>query len=515
MARKPLSMRKIREIIRLKSMGELSLRQIASSCHVSPTTVSKVVDAASRSDLLVWPLPELTEVELRERLFGTAARSVPSKPLPNMEQTARELSRRGVTMQLLWEEYRLENPEGYGYTQFCQYLRQWQAAQEPTMRFEHAAGDKMFVDWAGQTICFGPDREKAFLFIAVLGASNYTFAGVYPNMQMACWIRAHVDALAFFGGSPRLIVPDNARTAVNRACRYDPDVNRTYQELAEHYGTAVLPTRARRPRDKSKAENAVQNAERRILAALRNAQFHSLGQLQEAVRGKNAELNSRPFTKMEGSRRELYETLDRPALKPLPDRHFPLGTWQDAVVYKDYHIQVDWHFYSVPYAYVGRTVEARVTDRTVEVFSEGVRLATHRRSFLKGKATTLPEHQSEAHRATLEQDAALFIVEASRIGPQCQKAVETIFGKVPHPEMAFRGCAGVLRLGRQYGPERLEAACCRALQTDTVRYSTIANMLKNNLEQQPVPKGTQSSAAPGHENIRGASYYSGRETETC
>jgi transposase len=508
-------MRKNREIIRLSCLGDLSQRQIAASCRVSPTTVSKVANAASAADLLRWPLPALTEVELRERLFGPAGAAVPSKPLPDLEELAKELSRRGVTMQLLWEEYRRDEPDGYGYTQFCKHLRQWQAAQDPTMRFEHVAGEKMFVDWAGQTIEYGPNGQKAYLFVAVLGASNYTFANVYGDMKMQSWIRAHVDALAFFGGVPRLIVPDNTRTAVSKACFYDPEVNRTYQELAEHYAMAVLPTRARKPRDKAKAEAAVQNAQRRVLAALRNAQFQSLGQLQQAVREKTDELNRRPFAKMQGNRRELYETLDKPALEALPDRPFSLGVWQEASVYKDYHIQVDKHFYSVPYTYVDKTVEVRVTDRTVEVYHEGVRLVTHRRSFLKGKATTLSEHRSEAHRATLEQDAAQFIAQASQVGPRCQEAVETIFGRVPHPEMAFRGCAGILRLNRRYGSKRLEAACERVLRTDTVRYTTIATMLKNGMEQQPVPQSGSHTPAIRHANVRGASYYGGKEAATC
>lgn len=507
-------MRKIREIIRLSSLCSLSNRQIASSCCMSPTTVSKVLNAASSADLLKWPLPAMTEVELRHRLFGESGATVPSKPLPDMAAIARELSRKGVTVQLLWEEYRRSHPDGYGYTQFCQHLRQWQATREPTMRFEHAAGDKMFVDWAGQTVRYGADGNQTYLFVAVLGASNYTFANVYPNMRMESWIRAHVDALNYFAGVPRLVVPDNARTAVAKACLYDPEVNRTYQELAEHYGTAVLPTRARRPRDKAKGENAVLNAERRILAALRDMTFHTLGQLQEAVLGKCMELNARPFAKMDGSRLELYESLEKPALKPLPPQPFSLGFWQKATVYKDYHIQIDKHYYSVPHTHVGKTVEVRATDRTVEVYDDGVRLATHQRSFLKGKATTLAEHRSKAHRATLDRDAASFVEQAAVVGPNCREAVEAIFAKVPHPEMAFRGCSGVLRLARQYGGERLEAACARATRTGTVRYSTIASMLKNGLEK--LPLSGRSPAPPiTHVNVRGASYYGGKETSSC
>lgn len=510
-------MRKIREIIRLGSSGGLSCRQIASSCRVSPTTASKVLKAAEEADLLRWPLPELTQTELRERLFGPAGAVRPRKALPDMEQVAKEMSRRGVTIQLLWEEYRRNEPDGYAYTQFCEHLRQWQAAQEPTMRFEHVAGEKMFVDWAGQSIGYGKgkDQKVGYLFVAVLGASNYTFAQIYPDMKMEHWIRAHVDALAFFGGVPKLVIPDNARTAVRKACLYDPDINRTYQELAEHYGMAVMPTRARKPRDKAKAEAAVQNAERRILAALRNGQFLTLGQLQKAVGEKNRELNERPFKKMAGNRRELFESLDKPALGPMPGTAFSLGKWQDAQVYRDYHIQIDWHYYSVPYSYVGKTVEVRTTDRTVQVFHEGVRLATHARSFVRGKATTLAEHRAEAHRLTIAQDADAFIRRAGKIGPACREAVETVFGNVPHPEMGFRGCAGILRLGRQYGAQRLEAACSRVLRIGTVRYSTIRNMLKNGLESHPAPTSLSSPPVVDHANIRGAAYYGRKEAREC
>lgn len=510
-------MRKIREIIRLGGSGDLSGRQIASSCRVSPTTASKVLKAAEEADLLKWPLPELTEVELRDRLFGPAGAMKPLKPLPDMEEMAKDLSRRGVTMQLLWEEYRRDEPGGYGYTQFCKHLRQWQAAQEPTMRFEHVAGEKMFVDWAGQTIRYGSgnDERTAYLFVAVLGASNYTFAQVYPDMKMEHWIRAHVEAFSFFGGVPKLVIPDNTRTATQKPCLYDPDVNRTFQELGEHYGTAILPTRSRKPRDKAKAEAAVQNSERRILAALRNGQFLTLGQLQQAVQEKNRDLNERPFAKMDGTRKTVFEDLEKPALKPLPNRQYCLGKWQKATVYKDYHIQVDHHYYSVPYTYVGKLVDVRIAERTVEVYHDGVRLVTHQRSNLRGKATTLPEHRTDAHRHMLELDAEQFLRQAGQIGPNCQEAVETVFEKVPHPEMGFRGCAGILRLAREYGRERLNAACGRALRTKVVRYSTIRNILKNGLESLPDPGSEEEGEVVLHGNVRGASYYSDSGVAPC
>ena len=508
MARRRLSMRKTREIIRLHATTELSRRQIAQSCGVSPTSVGKILSLA-RAAGLGWPLPELSDSELARRLHDRGAELGAGRPLPDFVQVAGELRRKGVTLRLLWEEYRRNQPEdGYRYSQFCEYFRRWRRAQSPTMRFEHKAGEKAFVDWAGATLRWTDGKtgseQKAYLFVAVLGASNYTYAEVFRDMSLPSWTRAHVGAFEWFGGVPALIVPDNTKTAVTRPCRYDPELNPTYQQLAEHYGTAVLPARVKKPRDKAKAENAVQNASRWIVAALRDQQFLSFGQLRQAVRTKLGELNDRPFSKMEGSRRSVFEHQEAPALKPLPGTPFNFGVWRKASVYIDYHIQFDSHYYSVPYRYVGQQIDVRLTDSCVEAFHDGLRIAAHPRSFVRGKASTLPEHRTQAQRQMIEQSAEDLVCQAESIGPRCAEALREIQGSYPHAEMSFRGCQGILRLARRYSRERLEAACSRALEHGICRYKTVRNMLENRRE------GSDPQKLPPpikHRNIRGGSYY--------
>jgi transposase len=508
MARRRLSVRKTREIIRLDATTDLSARQIAQSCGVSPTSVGNILSLAREAGLS-WPLPEVSDSELKRRLYANGSGAPSTRPMPDFVHVAHELRRKGVTLRLLWTEYRQTHPEdGYGYSQFCEYFRRWRRAESPTMRFEHKAGEKLFVDWAGATLRWTDGKtgieQKAYLFVAVLGASNYTYAGVFKDMSLPSWIRAHVDAFEWFGGVSALIVPDNTRTAITRSCRYDPDMNPTYQQLAEHYGTAVLPARVKKPRDKAKVENAVQNASRWIVAALRDQQFLSFGQLRKAVRTKLEELNGRPFSKMDGSRDSVFREQEAPALKPLPGTPFNFGLWKKASVYIDYHVQVDSHYYSVPYRYVGNQVDVRLTDRLVEIFHDGLRIALHSRSSLRGKATTLPEHRTQAQREIIEQSAEDFVERAAKIGPRCAEALREIQASYPHPEMSFRGCRGVLRLARKYGRERLEAACGQALDHGVCRYRTIRNMLENRRE------GSQEVEAPlsiKHRNIRGGSYY--------
>ncbi len=509
-------MRKTREIIRLNATTDLSARQIAQSCGVSPTSVGKIL-ALTREAGLGWPLPELSDSELSARLRLGAEPSRPDRAAPDFVQIARELRRKGVTLRLLWEEYRQAHPDdGYRYSQFCEYFRRWRRVQNPTMRFEHKAGEKAFVDWAGATLPWtdgtAGTAQKAYLFVAVLGASNYTYAEVFKDMSLPSWIQAHVGAFEWFGGVPALVVPDNTRTAVTQPCRYDPDTNPTYQQLAEHYGTVVLPARVSKPRDKAKAENAVQNASRWIVAALRDVQFLSFGQLREAVRAKLRELNERPFSKMDGSRCSVFEQEERPALKSLPALGFNFGVWKKASVYIDYHIQVDNHYYSVPYRYVGKEVDVRLTDTGVEVFHDGLRIAVHPRSSLRGKASTLPEHRTQAQREMIEQNAGDLVRQAESIGPRCAEALREIQGAYPHAEMSFRGCQGILRLARKHGRERLETACARALEHGICRYRTIRNMLENRCESGD--GGGPSPLPIRHQNIRGGSYY-GAETASA
>ena len=511
MAGKRLSMRKTREIIRLGSTTQLSDRQIASACNASPTTVGKVLKAV-RDAGLAWPLPEeFSDSELEKHLCADSPAPPAGRPLPDMDYVARELKRKHVTLQLLWEEFHREHPDTYSYSRFCELFREWRGTQDPVMRSEHCAGDKLFVDWAGTTIPYSDgrgNRHEAHLFVAVLGASNYTYAAVFPDEKLGSWLRGHVQAFEFFGGVPAAVVPDNTKTAVTRPCRYDPDLNPAYQELAAHYETAVLPARVRKPRDKAKVENGVQNAGRRIVAALRDVQFTSFAQVALSLQEKLVELNERPFSKMAGCRRSLFLEIEKEQLKPLPQRAFSMGEWRKATVYKDYHIQVQKLFFSVPYTYIGSEVDVRMNDRTLEVYHDGCRIAVHPRTPSNGRCSTLDEHRPPEHVAIISRSAEQFIERAGRIGGNCCTAVRALLQRFPHPEMGFRSCEGLIRLGRQYGEKRLEQACMRALETDTVRYSHIANMLKNRMEDVYVPFDDPPSVR--NRNVRGRSYYAGR-----
>ncbi len=510
MAQRRLSMRKTREILRLRQALGPQVRQIARSCRVSPTTVSGTLAAAEAAGL-AWPLPpELSDSALDERLFGTRQPAgFRGLPQPDWEQVALELKKKHVTLLLLWEEYRREHPEGYGYSRWCELYSAWSKTHvEPVLRRDCPAGEALFVDWAGSTIPYrenGEDRE-AQVFVAVLGASDLVFAEVFPDQRVPSWIRAHVEAFSFLGGVTRTVVPDNPKTALTAACRYDPDLNPAYRELAEYYGTAILPARVRKPRDKARVENSVRNVGQRILAPLRKCQFASLGEVREAVIEQRQRLNDRPFQKREGCRRSLFDQVEKASLLPLPAHPLLVGEWRQATVYKDYHIEADGYYFSVPHRYIGQSVDVRLNDRTVEIFHDGLRIAVHPRRPENGqRASTRPEHRTGAHRGYIERNAEGFIAKAAAVGPNCTQAVKTLLASFPHPEMGFRSCEGILRLGRQHGAQRLEVACMRCLETGTVRYRYIDQMLGNRMEH--IGPAEADPTPVRHANLRGPAYY--------
>jgi transposase len=513
MARRPISMRKAREILRLKHELGLTNRQIGASLHMSHVSVGKYLQRASQAGV-GWPLPvTIDEGQMRELLRAVQRPpEAAGRPLPPMAQLHQELRRPGVTLQLLWEEYRRESPHGYAYTQFCEYYKRFRIQLEPSLRQPYRAGEKLFVDWAGQRILlYDPTNGQsrpAYLFVAVMGASNYTYAEAFENHQLPAWIEAHVHAWEFFGGVTTITVPDNEKTGVTHACRYEPDLNRTYQEVAEHYGTVVIPARAGEPKDKSKVENAVLNAERRILAVLRDRRFFSLGELNAAVRQALEDLNERPFQKMPGCRRTLFEQLDRPALRPLPAARYELAGWQKAKVNIDYHVQVDWHLYSVPYRLIHQPVEVRLTPRTVEILHQGRRVALHPRSQQRGGFTTDPAHRPKSHQQHLEWTPGRLIHWADQdVGEHGGQVVRRILENNPHPEQGYRSCLGLMRLGRSYGKERLECACQRAVRLGACSYRSIKSILKTKLDLQPMPGATPPPITIAHPNVRGAEYY--------
>ena len=509
-------MRKARDILRLKYEAGLGVRQIARSLRIAHGTVVNYVGRAEAAGI-GWPLEDgVDDGELERLLFSLQKPPAEARrPLPSMSYLHRELRRsKGVTLRLLWEEYRREEPGGYGYTQFCEYYRRFRSGVEPVLRREHKAGEKLFVDWAGETIPVVDGRSgtvrQVYLFVAALGASNYTFAKAFETTQLANWIEGHIDAWEFMGGVARITVPDNDKSAVGLACWYEPELNRSYQELAEHYGTVVIPARSNRPRDKAKVEAAVQQAERQILARLRDRQFFSLGELNRAVRVELTALNDRAFQKMEGSRSTWFAALDKPALGPLPARRYELGVWRKAKANIDYHVQVEWHFYSVPYHLANREVEVRISARTVEIFRDGRRVALHARDSRRGMATTDPAHRPKSHERHLNWTPGRLIDWAQRqVGEHTADVVRRILESKPHPEQGYRACLGIMRLGRCYGAGRLEAACRHALASDACTYRSIKSMLATGADRRALETDDPAPRPPRsvHDNIRGQGYY--------
>jgi len=506
-------MRKIREILRL-ALGEgLSRRTTAAATGLPYTTVSDHLGRAAAAGL-GWPLPDdMDDAQLEARLFARAE-PLPSasRPLPDWPTVHRELRRKGVTLQLLHMEYKERQPSGYQYTQFCRHYHAWARHLDLVMRQEHRAGEKLFVDFAGQTIPITDpatgEITAAQLFVAVLGASSYTYAEALPSQELPHWIAAHVHAFSFIGGCVRLIVPDNLRAGVTRAHRYEPDINQSYAEMAAHYGAGVVPARPRKPRDKAKAEQGVLLAERWVLAALRHRTFFSIAEANAAIRERLAWLNARPFKKLPGSRAVLFAELDRPALRPLPPVPYEFAVWKTATVNVDYHVEVDRHWYSVPYGLVGERCDIRVTAATVEVLHHGRRVASHRRSGDQRRFTTDAAHMPEAHRRHAEWTPGRIVRWAEQTGPAVAALVAGIMASRPHPEQGFRSCLGIMRLGRRYGDARLEAAAARALAVRALSYRSVESILRNGLDGLPTPGSEPVTTTIGdHANVRGAGYY--------
>lgn len=507
MPRKGLSMRKVREVLRLHFDAGLSARKIALSCNIARSTVGEYIGRAVDSGL-EWPLPEdMDDTKLRAALFKAPNYRI---NLPDMTYLHTEMRKKGVTLQLLWQEYKEAHPEGYQYTQFCEYYRQGRRKLGLVLRQEHRAGEKMFVDWAGPTVPIVDPRTgeiaRASIFVAVLGASNYTYVEATLDKTLPNWIVANIHAFEAFGGAPEIVVVDNHKAGVKSPCRYEPDLNRTYLDLANHYGTAVIPTRVRKPKDNAKAEVGVQVVERWVLAAIRNRTFFNLEELNTAIRQLTEQLNNKPFKKLPTSRRELFEKLDQPALKPLPSERYSFVDWKTARVGIDYHIEVSRHFYSVPYQLTGEQVDVRLGPQVLEVLYKNRRVASHVRSYVPGGATTNPEHRPKAHQKHLEWTPSRIVRWASNTGPATAEMVETIMASRPHPEQGYRSCLGIIRLADRYSPKRLEAACKRSLAIKSYSYKSVKSILKTGLDQVPL-KEEISEPGPTHRNIRGPEYY--------
>lgn len=507
-----LSMRKIRDLLRLRAQGR-SCREIARSLAIGPSTVGDYLKRA-RAAGLTWPLPEnLDDSALEGRLFVAPADQRRDRPLPDWAALHLELkTHKHLTLALLWQEYKAAHCDGLQYTQFCEHYRRWFKTLSVWMRQEHRGGEKLFVDFSGDGIPYVDpltgERHVAQLFVATLGASSYTYAEAAGSQQLQDWILCHVHAFEFFGGVAQVLVPDQTRTAVSKSCRYEPRLQRTYQDLAQHYSTCIVPARPRKPRDKAKVEAAVLLAQRWIIAALRQRTFHSLGEINRAIREILESLNRRPMRKLRRSRRELFEELDVPQLLPLPGRPFEYAEWKIGLtVNLDYHIEFERSYYSVPFQLAHKVVDVRASASTIEVFHEGKRIASHARSLVEHRHVTVAEHMPRAHRAHAEWSPSRLIAWAAKVGPQTALLVETILKERPHPEQGYRTCLGIIRLSRSHTPERLEKASRRALATGGRSYRSVEAILKNRLEDAPLPPKLTQSILPLHENVRGADYY--------
>ena len=513
MPRKRLSMRNIREILRLKHSHSCSIREISSSCGVGRSTVSDYLHRAKAAGL-GWPLPEgLTDTALEQRLFPSAVQPVAgTRFIPDFQKVHKELqSKKHVTLNLLWQEYKEQHPDGYQYSWFCHNYRDWTGRLDVVMRHEHRAGEKLFVDYAGQTVDLIDQQtgeiHDAQIFIAVMGASSCTFAEATLSQKVEDWIGSHVRAFTYFGGVPEIVVPDNLKSGVTKPCLYEPDINPTYNDLARHYNTVIIPARARKPRDKAKAEAGVLLVERWILARLRNHTFFSLADLNREIGKLLQILNKKPFQKLSGSRQSWFEEIDKPALKQLPSAPYELAYWKKAAVHLDYHVEVKGYYYSVPYTLVKKKLDIRYTQRTVECFYRGKRVASHLRNVPNGRHATIKEHMPLNHQKYLEWTPDRFKRWAAKIGKETTLLTELILLKRPHPQQAYRTLLGILRLEKAYGNSRLEAACSRALYINTLSYKSIESILKNGLDQKPLPEKSRGKDPVKHKNIRGAGYF--------
>jgi transposase len=503
-------MRRIRDVLRLKA-GGMSKRQIAASVGIGATAAGDYLRRAKQAGL-VWPLPDdLDDAALEARLFRPAQSiGAVERPQPDWAAIHRELKRPGVTLQLLWEEYRGRHPNGYGRSRFCELHREWASRLSPTMRQTHVAGEKLFVDYAGTTIDIHDaetgEVHACQLFVAALGASSFTYAEATRTQTLPDWIGAHTRAFAFYGGVSAMVVSDNLKSGITKACFYEPAVNRSYAEMATHYDTAIVPARPLKPRDKAKVEAAVLLATRWIIAKLRNAKFFSLAELNAAIAECVTALNDRRSRHLGASRRELFETLERSALKSLPATPFEFAEWKECRVGLDYHVEIDKHYYSVPYTLIREQLWARKTASTVELFHRGKRVAAHVRSSSNHKPSTTPEHMPSAHRRYAEWTPERLQRMAAEIGPQTAILVEVIMRERTHPEQGFRSSIGIVSLAKRYGVERLEAACARAIEIGARSYTSVVSILKNNLDRTR-PASAAEGPAIVHANIRGPTYF--------
>lgn len=513
-----LSMRKIKQILQLHYESGLSRRAISVAVGTSYGSVANYLNRAEKAGVS-WPLSDdMDERELGRLLFPSQPSSKHCQFVdPDYPKVQQELKHKGVTKLLLWEEYRQSHPnDGYSYAQFCHRYKVWLGKQAMSMRQTHKAGEKLFVDYCGPTIpIVNPDTGECYsaqIFVAVLGASNYTFACASKSQNQADWINAHVKAFEYFGGVPALVIPDNLKSAVIKTHRYKPEVNSAYLQMTSYYQTAVIPARPYKPKDKSKAEVGVQIVERWILARLRHQTFFTLSALNLAISELLVDLNNRDFKKLPGTRKSQFEMLDKPALKPLPKSSYQYVEIKAARVHIDYHIEYDKHYYSVPHHLVKEQVEVQASNTLISVYAYGQRVSSHPRSYVRGAHSTLTEHMPASHRAISEWSPERFLRWAEGIGSSTKIVVTTLLYKKRHPEQNYRSVLALLSLAKTYDRQRLENACARAVDINSPTRTSVESILKNGLDkinsarEKQTIKQTELSLND-HENIRGDKYY--------
>ena len=515
MPAKRSAMRKIKEVLRLKFEARLSHERIAAATGLSKGAVGKYVQRAIEQGL-AWPLPEALDDAALERVLFPQVVKLEQYTHADYAYVHQELKRKGVTLQLLWEEYRAAHGErAYQYSQFCWHYQRFRASLARSMRQTHRAGEKLFIDYSGDTVAVinavTGEILHAQIFVASMGASKYTYAEATWTQQLPDWIASHIRAFEHLGCVPEILTPDNLKSAIQKACRYEPEENSTYGDMARHYGCAIIAARPYKPRDKAIAESHVLVVQRWILARLRNRQFFSLPELNAAIATLLLELNHRPFKKLPGSRAEAFAMIDRPAMKALPERRYEYAEWRKAKVGIDYHVEADGHYYSVAHALVGQYVHVRMTASAIECLFKGRRVAVHIRSYQRGAHTTVPEHMPESHRRHAQWTPSRLIGWGQKIGPGTGAVVQWQFDNRPHPEQGYRTCLGLLSLAKTYGEQRLEAACRRALTLGSPTRKRIEAILEAKLDQHPELFPGADTAAPtasrSHENVRGAEYF--------
>jgi len=501
-------MLKAREILRLKHEIGLSLREIGQACSCGKSTVAEVLRRAEKAGI-TWPV-DLSDKQLMSMLYPPVETKA-SPPEPDLEYVFREMKKKGVTLMLLWEEYKEEHPDGVMYTQFCERYKSFKKSNKISMHKEHKAGEEVEVDWAGQTMSYVDKNtgeiKTAYVFVAVLPASSFPFAYAYGDTKMPNWIDAHVRAYEYFGGVPKITIPDNTKTAVIKTDLVDPVLNKSYHEMARHYRTTIIAARPGKPKDKAADENMVGNVSRRIIAALRNRQFFSIYEINQAINEYLLKFVNRPFQKIEGNRLTAFEKIDKPVLQPLPLTKYEYSQWKETKVQFNYHVDYDGFFYSVHYSYISKPCFVRATSRIIEIYIGSERVAAHLRNYNKFKRyTTLPEHMPDNHKAVYGWSSDRFLSWAEKVGPNTYRLVKRILESREYPVQTYRACMGIMRLGKSYSNEIMETASEDALDKNTCSYKYF-NIILKQAAQTAAAKDTEEIIA--HDNVRGSSAFAG------